>query len=1132
MAVTAAARETRTVVPARWDSEVFVLRGDDRDDLRARALALVAFVESYPDTPLPDLAATLASELRPHGSRLGVVVASRAELLTKLRRAADRIADPRCRQIRDTAGVYFFDQPLFPKGKLALLFPGEGAQYPDMLADLCGVFPEVEETFAWCDRLAADAGRPSLRGVLHPPPEQRAAAEVELRKLGPSIFGVLVADLAIIRVLRNLNLPVAAVAGHSAGELAALLAAGAMQSEEVLGPKLPDIMDLMQRQEDEAGGAEIALLAVGTGKATVVEVARAVSAGTVVIAMDNCPHQCVAVGPVGPVAAVEEALLGRGLVCERLPFRRPYHTPLFEPWMGAFRDLFADVPFAPPHTPVYCCSTGAKFPDDPAAIRELAVNQWVRPVEFAPMIEAMYADGVRVFVEAGPRGNLSAFVDDVLRGRPLAAIPANLPRKSGPTQINHLVAQLAAHHVPVNLGHLYANRPTARVEWEVSRRTPPRVEARPQSVGEARDAGQTEREGGWPRHARPEGPAVGLTDPSPSHLLPDGRGSHGHDVVMHGYLASMEQFLDVQREVMEAFLTGHATAVDHSQLDALFPADVAFLDLVPRTDPADTAPRPESRTPPAYSLVGRIEHLEPGRSVVFRRVMDEREDRYADDHTLGGRGVSRADPAQNGLPVLPMTFSLEAMAEAAALLAPGKVVVALRNIRLYRWLPFDPDPTTLEVRATVASVDPETGVVEVKADVRDLGNSFLRDGANKPASEAVIVLADRYPEPPAPLPFRLTNEVSCKSSVDDLRRNMFHGPLFQMIRELGRTGKEGIEGALVVEPRDRWFRSTTEPVIVLDPVLIDAAMHILGAWHLEQPDWTGRILLPFEVRRVEFFGPTPPVGSRLVLRGHNEEESARHCRHGLEVFAPDGRLWLRMTGAGYWRFYLPFGHVNFFGPKDQYFLSRDWPDAVPPRAEGSAPRRCHFLDPPVDLKQPVLRAAGARVTMTPAELAEFGSWNGTDAELNDWFFGRMLAKDPVRAAWTDKHGESIFPADIETDTVGGRIVCRPRDEPRAEPLPRVSVAKACGAFAAFAAFAESVGVALVAVEKDEPEGEARARAARQAVADALSIAPDSLTVEPGTQPGLLLVGHAGRQLRVQTARQKNLVVATTLCEVE
>ncbi len=99
-------------------------------------------------------------------------------------------------------------------------------------------------------------------------------------------------------------------------------------------------------------------------------------------------------------------------------------------------------------------------------------------------------------------------------------------------------------------------------------------------------------------------------------------------------------------------------------------------------------------------------------------------------------------------------------------------------------------------------------------------------------------------------------------------------------------------------------------------------------------------------------------------------------------------MWLRLTGAGYWRFYLPFGHVNFFGPKDEYFLSRDWPEAVPPAAAGAPPRRCYVLDPPPDLKQPVLRAAGARVTMTPTELDTFNNWSGTDADLNDWFFGR------------------------------------------------------------------------------------------------------------------------------------------------
>src|SRR6185437_16231530 len=281
---------------------------------------------------------------------------------------------------------------------------------------------------------------------------------------------------------------------------------------EDTGLRLVETMDVMQRLEEEAGGPDVALLAVGAGKAAVAGVAESVQAQHAVIAMDNCPHQCVAVGPTPEIAAIEAALAERGTICERLPFRRPYHTPLFEPWMKPFRDIFEAVPFETGHTPAYCCSTGELFPADPAAIRDLTVNHWVNPVEFARMIETMYADGVRLFVEAGPRGNLSAFVEDILRGQPFAAIPANTARKSGPTQINHLVAQLAAHRVPLNMGHLYAHRETHAVQWE---------------------------EAAIPT-AAPTGRAAALND----------------------YLAVMEQFLDVQREVMEAYLgsNGRETA--------------------------------------------------------------------------------------------------------------------------------------------------------------------------------------------------------------------------------------------------------------------------------------------------------------------------------------------------------------------------------------------------------------------------------------------------------------------------------------------------------------------------------------------------------------------------------------------
>ncbi|HSQ56915.1 MAG TPA: beta-ketoacyl synthase, partial [Gemmata sp.] len=191
---------------APWDSRLCVIRGQDRDDLRDRIITLAASFEGR-EVPLSQIAQRLAAELQPAGERLAIVASSHDDLAKKLRRASERLADPRCKHIRDSGGVYYFSEPLYPQGSLALLFPGEGAQYPDMLLDLCRVFPEVEESFAWCDQLAAEAGRPedSLRRMLHLPPnasvEERSAAEASLRQLGPSIFGVLLADQAIYRVL-------------------------------------------------------------------------------------------------------------------------------------------------------------------------------------------------------------------------------------------------------------------------------------------------------------------------------------------------------------------------------------------------------------------------------------------------------------------------------------------------------------------------------------------------------------------------------------------------------------------------------------------------------------------------------------------------------------------------------------------------------------------------------------------------------------------------------------------------------------------------------------------------------------------------------------------------------------------
>src|SRR5438552_1813781 len=321
-----------------WDAELFVLRGADRDDLLRRADTLHSFLSATSDVVLKDLAHSLNTDLAPGGSRLALVAGSVAELQGRLTTAAQRLTDPSRTQIKDTVGIYYFDRPLYPEGSLALLFPGEGAQYLNMLADLCPHFPEVKQTFDHGDRLADRASppnRPAFSRVFlvadNAPPEERAQAERALRELDHAMFSVLLADWAMFRLLSKLGLKPAAMAGHSMGEMAALGAAGCVDGDALLLEQIVAAMTVLLSGETTGELAAAVLLAVGAGRDVVGKIIGDQS-GKVFLAMDNCPHQSVVVGPPLLMAAVEAELLARRILCERLPFDRPYHTPLFQPY--------------------------------------------------------------------------------------------------------------------------------------------------------------------------------------------------------------------------------------------------------------------------------------------------------------------------------------------------------------------------------------------------------------------------------------------------------------------------------------------------------------------------------------------------------------------------------------------------------------------------------------------------------------------------------------------------------------------------------------------------------------------------------------------------------------------------------
>ena len=149
------------------------------------------------------------------------------------------------------------------------------------------------------------------------------------------------------------------------------------------------------------------------------------------VAIDNCPHQVVLAGPPDEVDRVVARLRAEGILCEDLPFARAYHTPSFAAVLGPLAAFFASLELHPPG----CRSTRARrpagCPSPPTRSAAWPSAQWTRPVAFRDTIEAMYRDGLRVFVDVGARGNLCGFVEDILRGRPAFAVAANLPAALG-----------------------------------------------------------------------------------------------------------------------------------------------------------------------------------------------------------------------------------------------------------------------------------------------------------------------------------------------------------------------------------------------------------------------------------------------------------------------------------------------------------------------------------------------------------------------------------------------------------------------------------------------------------------------------------------------------------------------------
>ena len=239
-----------------------------------------------------------------------------------------------------------------------------------------------------------------------PDADARAAARLAATDVAQPAIGC--TSLSILALLDAVGLRPAYVGGHSFGEVTALHAAGVLDAEAFL-------QVARSRGETMAAAASTpgAMTAVS---ATVEQVREALAAldTDVVVANHNAPTQVVLSGKTPAIEAVETALREGGLRCKRLPVATAFHSEVVAGASQTFGASIADVTLQTPRIPVFANATAAPYPAGAPDIRTQLASQLAQPVRFVEMIEAMYAAGVRTYVEVGPGAVLTGLIGRIL----------------------------------------------------------------------------------------------------------------------------------------------------------------------------------------------------------------------------------------------------------------------------------------------------------------------------------------------------------------------------------------------------------------------------------------------------------------------------------------------------------------------------------------------------------------------------------------------------------------------------------------------------------------------------------------------------------------------------------------------
>lgn len=272
--------------------------------------------------------------------------------------------------------------------KYALLFPGQGSQSVGMLAahsalQIADTLREASEILGW-----------DLAALVREGPAE------ELNRTEKTQPALLAASVGLWRVWQSLNLPApSALAGHSLGEYAALVAAGSLAFADAL--KLVELRGQLMQAAVPAGTGGMTAV-VGLEDAAVETMCAKCTDGVLEPANFNAPGQVVVAGEIAALNWLDANGKGHGArMIKRLAMSVPSHCSLMRGAADQLAEALARIEVQAPKIPVRH-NLDAQTRTTPDDIRAALSAQLYRPVRWTQSVQALHGEGIAQMFECGP----------------------------------------------------------------------------------------------------------------------------------------------------------------------------------------------------------------------------------------------------------------------------------------------------------------------------------------------------------------------------------------------------------------------------------------------------------------------------------------------------------------------------------------------------------------------------------------------------------------------------------------------------------------------------------------------------------------------------------------------------------